>query len=108
MRVRFVGMRSVTRSVTVSAPVSATRVVAGHAEHLVRTALRDRLDQVEITLLAISVSHLVNEHALQLELPLDTGDPTGERLRPGTETGAARWAVDRAVDAICDRLGPDC
>ena len=56
----------------------------------------------EISLLAISVSGLVHEEALQLELPLHLD---GEDLRPGTEEGAARWAADRSVDAIRDRFG---
>ena len=28
-----------------------------------------------------------------------------EKRRPGTEKGAARWAVDRAMDTIRDRFG---
>ena len=39
---------------------------------------------------------------MQLELPLGLED---EGRRPGTKKGMARWAADRAVDAIRDRFG---
>ena len=58
----------------------------------------------EITLLAVSVSNLVRESTLQLELPLGFED---ERHRPGTPSGAARWALDRAVDQVRARFGRD-
>ena len=45
----------------------------------------------EISLLAISVSNLAPQHVIQLELPLPPPDPR----RPGSATGAARWALDR-------------
>jgi DNA polymerase-4 len=52
--------------------------------------------------LAVSVSNLVTEPCQQLELPLGLmADP----LRPGTPAGAARWQVDRSVDAIRARFG---
>jgi len=101
-RVRFADLRSVTRSVTLPAAVSATAIVAEVAESLVTAALADHPDERAISLLAISVSHLVYEPALQLELPLALDD---ERRRPGTSRGAARWALDRSVDAVRDRYG---
>jgi DNA polymerase-4 len=101
-RVRFTDLRSVTRSVTLPAAVSATAIVAEVAESLVATALADHPDEREISLLAISVSHLVYEPALQLELPLGL---EGEERRPGTPRGAARWVLDRSVDAVRDRFG---
>jgi len=39
---------------------------------------------------------------VQLELPLALED---EKRRPGSRQGAARWAADRAIDAIRDRFG---
>jgi DNA polymerase IV len=48
------------------------------------------------------VTHLDADPALQLELPLGLGD---DLYRPGTATGAARWVVDRSVDAIRARFG---
>ena len=50
----------------------------------------------------MSVSNLVPEPALQLVLPLALD---GDRRRPGTALGAARWALDRSVDAVRARFG---
>ena len=58
MRVRFADLHSVTRSVTLDAPISATAILAEIAEELVRMALADHPDEKTISLLAISVSHL--------------------------------------------------
>lgn len=102
VRVRFVDLRSITRSVTLPAPVSSTSILAGVANQLVTGALADHPGEREISLLAILVSSLVYEEALQLELPLDLG---GEEMRPGTARGAARWAVDRSVDAVREKFG---
>ena len=102
VRVRFADLRSVTRSETVPAAISATAILAEISEDLVRAALADHADERAISLLAISVSHLERNAALQLELPLQLED---EKRRPGTEKGAARWLVDRAMDAVRDRFG---
>src|SRR5262249_11751344 len=102
VRVRFAHLRSVTRSVTLSAPGSATRALAEIAEDLVRGALADRRDERMISLLAISVSNLEAHPIVQLELPLGLPD---QRRRPGTRTGAARSRADLAVDAIRKRFG---
>ncbi len=101
-RLRFADMQSVTRSVTLSAPVSTTSIIAEMAAELVAAALADHPDEHEVTLLAISVSHLVEEHALQLELPLDLEK---SESRPGSKTGADHWALDRAVDSVRERFG---
>src|SRR5712691_11116161 len=58
VRVRFADLHSVTRSITLDAPISATATLAEVAEELVRTALADHPDETTISLLAISVSHL--------------------------------------------------
>jgi DNA polymerase-4 len=102
VRVRFAEMQSVTRSVTLPAAISATPILAEVALALVTTALTDHPQERFITLLAISVSHLVYEAALQLELPIDIGE---EKQRPGTTAGAARWALDRSVDGVRDKFG---
>ena len=102
VRVRFVGRRSVTRSLTVAEPISATRTLAELAVDLAGAALADHPAEREITLLAVSVSNLVPEPALQLVLPLALD---GDRRRPGTALGAARWALDRSVDAVRARFG---
>jgi DNA polymerase-4 len=101
-RVRFADLRSVTRSITLDAPISATASLAEIAEGLVRAALADHPDEETISLLAISVSHFEQHWDLQLELPLGLAD---EKRRPGTKTGMARWTADRAVDMIRDRFG---
>ena len=104
VRVRFADLRSVTRSVTLDAPISATATLAEIAEELVRTALSDHPDEKTLSLLAISVSHLENYWKLQLELPLELED---EKRRPGNKKAMARWTADRAVDTIRDRFGWD-
>ncbi len=102
VRVRFAKMQSVTRSITLPAAISATSILAEVAHSLVTSALTDHPEEKFVTLLAISVSQLVYEPALQLELPIELGD---EQRRPGTTAGAARWALDRSVDAVRDRFG---
>ena len=104
VRVRFADLRSVTRSRTLSAPISATRALAEIAEDLVRAVLADRPAERTISLLAIAVSHLDAPAIVQLELPLGLAD---EGVRPGTTKGLARSRADRAVDAIRQRFGKE-
>jgi DNA polymerase-4 len=104
VRVRFASMLSVTRSVTLAAPISATVMLAALAEELVRGILGDHPDEKTISLLAISVSHLEEHWDLELELPLGLPD---EGRRPGSRIGLARSEADRAVDKIRDRFGWD-
>jgi DNA polymerase-4 len=104
VRVRFANLHSVTRSVTLGAPISATVIIAEIAEELVRAVLADHPDEKIISLLAISVSHLEDHWDVQLELPLGLKD---EARRPGAKKGMARWLADCAVDRIRDRFGWD-
>jgi DNA polymerase-4 len=104
VKVRFTDLRSVTRSATAAVAISATLTLADVAVELAGTALADYPREREITLLAVSVTNLVAEPALQLELPLGLGD---DRHRPGTTKGAARWLADRSVDAVRARFGRD-
>lgn len=104
VRVRFPGFESVTRSVTQRAAVSTTRTLTDIGVALAHAALADHPDEREITLLAISVSNLVPECPLQLELPLD-GDT--DQHRAGTAAGSARRELERAIDAARARFGPD-
>ena len=101
-RARFADFRSVTRSVTLPAPISTTAILAEIAEDLVRGVLTDHPDEQTISLLAISVSNLEKHSGIQLELSLGLED---EKRRPGTKKGMARWVVDRAVDTIRGRFG---
>jgi DNA polymerase-4 len=102
VRVRFPDLRSVNRSLTLDAPISATAILAEIAEELVRQILADHAGERHISLLAIAVSHLEKEPVLQLELPLGLED---EGRRPGSRKGIARRAADRAVDRIRERFG---
>ena len=103
VRVRFTGLRSVTRSVTLPVAISTTLTLTELATELATSALGSHPEERDVTLLAVSVSKLVNEPSLQLELPLGMSDG----LRSGSLVGAARWAVDRSVDSIRDRFGRD-
>jgi DNA polymerase IV len=104
VRVRFADLNSVTRSVTLDAPIAATATLAEIAEELVRAALADHPNEKTLSLLAISVSQLEQHWEPQLELPLGLADET---RRPGSKRGMARWTADRAVDRIRDRFGWD-
>jgi len=102
VRVRFADLRSITRSVTLDAPISATVILAEIAEELVRAALRDHPQERTISLLAISTSQLAQANDMQLDLPLGLAD---EGRRPGARRGIARFRADRAIDRIRDRFG---
>ncbi|MGF1626310.1 MAG: DNA polymerase IV [Alphaproteobacteria bacterium] len=102
VRVRFADLRSVTRAVTLAMPVSATAILAEVAEELVLGVLADHPRETTISLLAIAVSQLEKDPAVQLELPLGLGD---EARRPGSRRGLARGRADSAVDRIRDRFG---
>ena len=103
VRVRFADLRSVTRSVTLDAPISATAILAEIAEELVRTVLADHPDEKTISLLAISVSHLESDWDMQLELPLGLAR---RKAPPRHQARAWRaWSADRAIDRIRDRFG---
>jgi DNA polymerase IV len=102
VRVRFADLRSVTRSLTLPAPIAATATLAEIAEDLVQAVLANHPREATISLLAISLSNLENRPLVQLELPLGLAD---EVRRPGAKRGAARWLADRAVDAIRERFG---
>jgi DNA polymerase IV len=104
VRVRFVDLHSVTRSCTISAPTDSTLTLTEIGVHLVGSALADHPDEQAISLVAISVSNLVHEPVLQLELSLGLHD---DALRPGSPLGSSRWAVDRAVDQVRSRFGRD-
>ena len=102
VRVRFSDMTAVTRAATLPSPIAATTTLSEVAEELALGVLADHPDELTISLLAISVSHLERQPLLQLELTFGDGDDV---RRPGTRTGAARWTADRAMDKIRGRFG---
>lgn len=103
-RVRFADMRAVTRAMTLGAPISATSTIAEIAEELVRGVRDEHPHERDISLLAISVSHLVPDRVLQFEFSLGGADDV---RRPGTSAGAARRQADGAMDKVRTRFGWD-
>lgn len=102
VRVRFGDMRSVTRALTLPAPILSTSALAEVATELVRSVLADNRAERTISLLAIAASNLGEDPFPQLALPFALTD---DGLRPGTRKGAQRVRADRALDAIRDRFG---
>jgi DNA polymerase-4 len=102
VRVRFADLQSVTRSATLPAAICTTCTLTEAGVRLAQSALADHPRRREISLLAISVSNLADESALQLELPLGLD---GDWPRPGTASGSARWAADKAMDRARERFG---
>jgi DNA polymerase-4 len=103
-RVRFAGMRSVTRSLTLPVPIAATLTLTEVAEDLAWQAIQDQRDAaIEISLLAVSVSNLSTRLAVQLELPM----PPEDARRPGSSRGSARSALDKSMDAVRLKFGRD-
>ena len=106
VRVRFVHLRSVTRSITLPVATSTTLTLTEVADQLARSAVADNQAEREITLLAVSVSNLCPEHSLQLELPLDVpGRGLSGGMRRVSEVECGRWGVDRSIDAIREKFG---
>src|SRR5262245_38163829 len=104
VRVRFADLRSVTHSLTLRAPISATAMLAEIAEELVRGVLAQRLTEKSISLLALAVCKLERPAIVQLELSFGRED---EKLRPGSKQGMARLVADGAIDKIRVRFGWD-
>ncbi len=106
VRVRFLHLRSVSRSVTLSDAISTTLTLTEVAEWLVHSAILENEGERDITLLAVSVSNLRPAHSFQPELPLASPSLLGGAVqRPRSVVEASRWGVDRCVDAIRDRFG---
>ena len=91
VRVRFADMHSVTRSVTLDAPISATAILAEIAEELVRVALADHPNERTVSLLAISLFILSGTGNCSSNFHLDlkmknAGQAPGEGWRVGRQT----------------------
>ena len=107
VRIRFLHMRSSTRSETLPVAISTTLTLTEVAGRLAHSAILDNEREREITLIALSVSNLRTEHSLQLELPLDPDHLRRRNVgsRPVAPAEASRWGVDRSIDAIRNRFG---
>jgi DNA polymerase IV len=103
-RVRFADLHSVTRSVTLPAPVSSTATVAAVARDLVQAALTDHPQEREVSLLAVAVSGLVSEPLAQPELPFASA---ADRARAAADRHAPHGDLERAVDRVRERFGRD-
>ena len=103
VRVRFADLKSITRAITLPAPICATAALSEIAIELVRGVLRDHPAEKTISLLGISASHL-GPADLQLELPFRLAD---DAIRPGTRKGLALSRADCAMDRIRARFGWD-
>ncbi len=104
VRVRFADLRSVTRALTLPAPICATAALSDVAIALVRGVLADNPGERTISLLAISASNLGEDQALQLELPLY---PRRRRKTAGHAPGhrAAQGRSGHRRDPRALRLG---
>jgi DNA polymerase IV len=108
VRIRFAGMNSITRSHTVYEAVNSTLTLTEIAEQLVWSALTpmeaNSESRVQISLLGISVSNLVDLAAVQLALPLDRHDVVHDADTSGDPAGS-RFVVDHALDAVRRKFG---
>ncbi len=102
VRVRFGDLKSVTRSITLRSPISATSLLAEIAMDLVQTALSDHANEEFISLLAINVSGLLENPPLQLELPLEM---PGDTTHTAHQREEARRKLDEQIDATRDKFG---
>lgn len=99
VRVRFPGPRLVTRSETLDTAIAGTSAIEAVARRLLRAAIDDPTEPA--TLIGISVSGLVDDEAVQMDLGLDPGEVD----RTGTQAADTGAAVDRSVDEIRRRFG---
>ncbi|MFZ4720038.1 MAG: DNA polymerase IV [Ilumatobacteraceae bacterium] len=105
VRIRFAGMQSITRSHTMTRPNNSTLTLTETAERLVWGALAERRDeQVQLSLLAISVSNLVDRMAMQLELPFGSSADDPDLDLSGDVDGS-RFVLDHSIDEVRRKFG---
>ena len=85
VRVRFADMHSVTRSVTLDAPISATTTLAEIAEELVRVALADHPDERTVYRILSSTGNCSLNFRLGLKMK-NAGQAPSEGWRVGRQT----------------------
>ena len=107
VRVRFSDLRAVTRSQTVSEPLSATLTINEIAEGLVRLALADHPQEAMVSLIAVSISGLVDDAAIQMELPFSDAshEANADAVRAGSARANNRRAVDDTMDDVRAKFG---
>ena len=81
VRVRFPGLRSVTRAKTLPEGIATTRALADISLALARKALDENPREREINLLAISVSKLADEEMVLEDTPLHALDQAADAVR---------------------------
>ena len=104
VHIRFGDMSSITRSLTLPAPVSTTEALYDVSIELVVAGLADHPEHEEVSLLSVGTSGLSFGIALQLELPLVFDDTS---LHPGSELGRKHHDPDKVIDPVRDRFGRD-
>ncbi len=97
VRVRFPGLRSITRSTSLPEPTAGTRALTELGVRLVGIALADEPSERDITLLGISVSNLVADRPRQLAFAFDRPARTAQH--------ESRRALDRSMDEVRARFG---
>jgi DNA polymerase IV len=89
LRLRWGDFTRATRSKTLPHPTSSTATILTTLRSLLE-AERDTINRRGLTLLGLTITNLVTNQDLQLELPLE---------------GPAHQALDTTIDAIRDRFG---
>ena len=105
VRVRFADMRSVTRSVTLPAPISATTNARRGGGGIGARRAGGHPDQKRPSpcwRFRYRVWRSIRSCSWSFRIGLED-----EPCRPGSKAGMARWVADRAVDAIRDHFGWD-
>jgi DNA polymerase-4 len=92
VRVRFPGLRSVTRAKTLAEGIATTRDLADISLALARKALDENPGEREINLLAISVSKLADEETVLEDTPLHALDRAADEVRAKFGRGAVGHA----------------
>ena len=97
-------MSAITRAATLPGPISETDAIYRQAASLADALVGERADGRAVTLVGISVSHLIPTPHIQLELPLDGlgADPV---VRAGSAENLRHHDLDAAVDRARRRFG---